>query len=415
MNGDAWTRPRVMVISRCAASFGPSKGGVDVLAQRHAMLLAEDADVLYVGLRPVGDPRVRSVLVRSHDLLPDSLGASVYVMNEGFHVVLGALKALTTERKVSVDLVVSNSSISTILLKFLGRRPVVHYVHDGLYEGDAPGTESLALRRLSGFVINNLLEKFAIRVADRVICASPGIARQAVDAGAPEEKLTVMYPILRRLDRSAAAAEGTPARPPSHLLGPAPFILSVGQQTGRKRFDLAIRALTHLPDGYHLVLVGMGPMHEAYRALAEKLGLKDRVILLDAVGDEVLDLLYQSCAAYVLASENEGFPITVAEALTHGRPVVLACPNASALASALANEYFVVLPELSETAIADAIRDAIARGAVDPREVRRTIRRWAAGQFPSESDIREDYAQIFQALLGPAAPDLVPSAAVPAA
>ncbi len=408
MTGDAWTRPRVMVVSRCAASFGPSRGGVDVLAQRHAKLLAEDADVLYVGLLPVGDARVRNVLVRSHDLLPRSLGSSVYVLNEGFHVILGALKALTTERKVSVDLVVSNSSISTILLKLLGRRPVVHYIHDGLYEGESPGVERSEMRRLTGFVINNLLEKLAIRLADRVICASHGIAQQAVSAGAPEEKLTVMYPILRRLDRSVAALEGAPAPLGPGVPGPAPFILSVGQQTGRKRFDLAIRALQHLPREYHLVLVGMGPMHDAYRALAERLALKDRVILLDAVGDDVLDLLYQSCAAYVLASENEGFPITVAEALTHGRPVVLACPSASALAAALANEYFVVLPELSETGIAEAIRGAIARGAIDPKGVRRTIRRWAADQFPSESDIRQDYAQIFEALLGPAAPGALP-------
>jgi glycosyltransferase involved in cell wall biosynthesis len=392
-------RPRVMVVSRCATSFGPSRGGVDVLAQRHAMLLADDAEVVYVGLRPVNDPRVRNVPVRSHDLLPESFGASAYVVNEGFHVVLGALKALRTEREIPADLVVSNSSISTLVLKLLGRRPVVHYIHDGLYQPEGAGGPASEKRKFTSFVVNNLLEKLAIRMADKVICASQGIAQQVVSGGTPEEKLTVMYPVLRRLDRMVPSLNGAAVTLPASVLGPAPFILSVGQQTGRKRFDLAIRALRHLPPEYQLVLVGMGPLHETYQALAESEGLKDRVVFLNAVGDEVLDLLYQSCAAYVLASENEGFPITVAEALTHGRPVVLACPSAGALAAALANDYFVVLPELSETGIALAVQAAVERDARDPKGMRRTIRRWAHQQFPTESDIRHDYARIFEALL----------------
>ena len=398
MNAGPWTRPRVMVVSRCTTSYGPSKGGADVIAQRHAVLLAQDADVVYVGTAPIGGENIQNVPVRPRDLFPGSLRKGSYLANEGMHVIQGAMAALQSEREFPVDLVVSNSSISTVLLKILGRRPVVHYIHDGLYASDS-STARRGLSNLANFVINSLIERLAIRLADKVICASHGIANQAVSAGTPESKLTVMYPLLRRLERTVPKARGPLETLSTPVRSYMPYLLSVGQQTGRKRFDLLILTLRLLPERYRLVLVGDGPLHDSYRALAAGRGLGDRVVFLRSVNDEVLDVLYLHCAAFVLASENEGFPISVAEALTRGRPAILACPSADALRAALANEYLTVLPDLSEFALAEAITQTLQRDVDDPESNRRSIRRWARGAFPSEDQIRQDYDRIIRSVL----------------
>jgi glycosyltransferase involved in cell wall biosynthesis len=404
-----WTRPRVMVVSRCTSSYGPSKGGADVLAQRHAVLLAQDADVVYVGARPIQGEHVQNLPVRPRDLLPANGGSMNYLVNEGFHVVQGAMAAIQGERQFPVDLVVSNSSISTILLKILGRRPVVHYIHDSLYvRSDRPSRSGFAA--VGSFVLNNLIEKLAIRLADKVICASQGIASQAVLAGTPESKLTVMYPLLRRLQRSGPPPTVPLQGLPVPLRNLTPYLLSVGQQTGRKRFDILIQTLRILPERYRLVLVGDGPLHDSYRAIAVARGLADRVVFLRGVDDSLLDRLYENCAAYVLASENEGFPITVAEALARGRPAVLACPSTGGLRAALANDALVVLPYLAEPAIAEAILEAIDRDTANPASNRRSISEWARHAFPTEDKIRSDYDRIIRSLLEVGPPGAPPGA-----
>jgi glycosyltransferase involved in cell wall biosynthesis len=387
-----------MVVSRCTNSYGPSKGGADVLAQRHAVLLAQDADVVYVGARPILGEHVQFLPVRTRDPLPSAGGSVAYLANEGFHVVQGATAAIQGERQYPVDLIVSNSSISTILLKLFGRRPVVHYIHDSLYVGsDRPSRSSMA--QIGSFVLNDLIEKLAIRLADKVICASQGIATQAVSAGAPESKLTVMYPLLRRLERSGPPPTVPLQELPVPLRNLTPYLLSVGQQTGRKRFDILIRTLRILPERYRLVLVGDGPLHDSYRAIAVARGLADRVVFLRGVDDALLDRLYENCAAYVLASENEGFPITVAEALTRGRPAILACPSTGSLRVTLGNDALTVLPYLAEPAIAEAILEALARDGANPASSRRSISEWASKAFPTEDKIRSDYDRIIRSLL----------------
>ncbi len=392
-------RPHVMILSRCSSEYNSSRGGVDVLARRHAEILAgQGLPVLYVGTAPIGDDRIENIVVRTHDLLPPrtanaAVGPVAYLINEAAHVGHAGLVAAKVLRRRPVDLVVSNSSLSTLLLKVMaGRTPVVHYVHDGIYSSDGATTERKSFLR---YLVNNVLEKLAIRAADRVICASDVIAHQAVIAGISETKLSIMYPLLR-----PAAPARRSGSLPEWLSALRPYVLSVGQQTGRKRFDLVIRALHQLPRTYRLVLVGDGPLHGAYRLQAEEEGLAERVVFLPDVSDELLDRLYRDCSAYVLASENEGFPITVAEALLHGRPVILACPSTSRLGETLAYEHFAVLEDLSEASLARAIGDAIRQEQARPEELRRSIQTWATARFPTAEHILREYDGIFDALFG---------------
>lgn len=396
--------PRVMVVSRCASAFGASQGGVDLTARRHASLLSHHGvEVVFVGTTPLVEEGVTTVGVNAIDPLPlhpkgTLANAIVYLGNEACHVLQAALAGAKVQRRAPVDLTISHSSLTTMLLKVLsGHRPIVHYTHDGLY---APPGSGEGNRSLTRYVVNNLLEKIALRMADQVICASDRIAAQANSVGIASDKLNVMYALILRGSAEPSAEDETTA---ASLAGSRPFLLSVGQQTGRKRFDLVIEALVGLPEELQLLLVGDGPMNARYRQLAESFGVSERVVFLTEVPNRALVQLYQHCAIYILASENEGFPATVIEALTLGRPVILACPTPLQLPTPPPGGHLLILPTLSVEALRGAIRQ-VMHHETDPVKLRDEIRRWAEQIFPSEEDILTKYRQIFEAFMpvGPA-------------
>jgi glycosyltransferase involved in cell wall biosynthesis len=151
-------------------------------------------------------------------------------------------------------------------------------------------------------------------------------------------------------------------------------ILMVGRLTPPKRPDVAIRALgsvrTRIPEA-ELLVVGDGPLRPDAERLAADLGLGGAVRFLGH-RDDVPELLAEAECA-LLASDYEGCPLAVVEALAAGVPVVatdaggirelvrdgvtgaVAPPDAEALAAAL------------ESVLADPAR-AAAQGAEGRRE-----------------------------------------------
>lgn len=389
------TTRSVLVLSRCSSTFGPSRGGVDVLARRHARLLAKGHPVIFVGVEELDQPGVRSITLPPRDLVAAGGRGLGYLANEAFHVVRGALEALRVQRRTTVDVVLSNSSLSTLLLKGLAPRPVIHYVHDALIPSKRRG-HGVGSRRLTNFVINGVLESWAIRRADSVICPSRAIAAQARAAGAAEARITVMYPLL---PTSPPSPQAPAQADPAAQVPAEPFLLSVGQQTGRKRFDLLIRAMPNVPRPMRLVLVGDGPVARSYPPLARALGVADRVSFLPRVDDAGLDALYRSCEAYVLASENEGFPITVAEALSHGRPAVLACPAIDPAELPFDGDALAVVTELDASTIAEAICRILSRAQKDPQAARGSILATSRQAFPTDDQLRREYDRIIRSLV----------------
>jgi glycosyltransferase involved in cell wall biosynthesis len=68
-----------------------------------------------------------------------------------------------------------------------------------------------------------------------------------------------------------------------------------------------------------IVAVGQGPMEEEMRALHDRLDLGDRVLLLGRRDDAVRVLA--ACDVFTMASDNEGLPVALMEALALGLPV----------------------------------------------------------------------------------------------
>ena len=87
-----------------------------------------------------------------------------------------------------------------------------------------------------------------------------------------------------------------------------------------KDHGTVLRAMSQLPENYHLQLVGDGVEKDTIHSLALNLGLEKRVSFL-GVRQDVPDILEQSDVA-VLSSHWEGFGLAAVEAMAACRPVV---------------------------------------------------------------------------------------------
>lgn len=98
-------------------------------------------------------------------------------------------------------------------------------------------------------------------------------------------------------------------------------IATVGHLIERKGHHLVIEALAQLPDA-ELYLVGGGEEDSRLRALADQLGITNRVHFLGAMPQAKLRTLYSAVDCLVLASSREGWANVLLEAMACGTPVV---------------------------------------------------------------------------------------------
>jgi len=104
--------------------------------------------------------------------------------------------------------------------------------------------------------------------------------------------------------------------PPTEAL-----FLMVAEFIPRKRHEDVLQALSRLSTPHaHLLLAGAGPLEESLRRLAAELGVGDRVHFLGFRRD--IPVLLRASRALLLASEHEGLPRSVMEAMCMETPVI---------------------------------------------------------------------------------------------
>jgi glycosyltransferase involved in cell wall biosynthesis len=142
-----------------------------------------------------------------------------------------------------------------------------------------------------------------------------------------------------------------------------PVVGAVGRLEPQKGFDVLLRALREVP-GASAVIVGDGEQRDELRALAERLGIQDRV---DWIGwrDEPRSYL-PGFDVFVLPSRFEGFPLALLEALLAQRAVV--ATNVGSVAEAVLPEQTgLLVPRDDPAALAAAIQRLLADDALRAR------------------------------------------------
>jgi len=164
------------------------------------------------------------------------------------------------------------------------------------------------------------LERFLTRRADRVVCVSDRVARQARSVGIDARRLEVI-PNGVDVERFAGASPLDPTT--LGLASGRKLLLSIGRLDSQKGFDWLLprmpEVFEQLPD-FDWVIVGEGPQRGELESLAVELGIADRVRFPGWHPDT--PSLLAAASLVLLPSRWEGMPNVLLEAMASGRSVV---------------------------------------------------------------------------------------------
>lgn len=225
----------------------------------------------------------------------------------------------------------------------------------GLGRGEFAGIE----RRWRDVLVPRLYPR-----ADTIIANSDGVARNLAALGVPASRVIT---IPNGIDCAWIARQaGLPAR----LAPPEPgmkTIVTVGRLVAQKDHATLIRAFAAIGNASRcrLVILGSGPERSALNALADTLGLAERVHF---VGYQANPYPYLAQSdLFALSSRHEGMPNVLLEALACGLPVVSTdCPSGPR--EILADGAYGELVPVGDIARMAA---AMVRALHDPRQAAR--------------------------------------------
>lgn len=194
-------------------------------------------------------------------------------------------------------------------------------------------------------------EKFAARFADRIIVISQPIA----------DRLANEY---GRTD-TALIYNGVPVPAPSAKtdyldelgIRPGKFVLAVGRLVPEKNFHQLIEAFKS--DDYKLVIAGDADHPDDYSAALKQQAADAGVVMTGFIRGERLNQLLSNAALFVLPSSHEGLPITLLEAMSYGRDVLVSDIAANKLPQLSSGDFF-------ETGSVKALGDALERKLASP-------------------------------------------------
>lgn len=196
--------------------------------------------------------------------------------------------------------------------------------HSGIEAAHAAGVPAIVRTDHLPYLLTKPSDCLAYRRmlsnVDRVICVSRGVYETHVAGGVPRTQLRIVRNGIRHhegitSDQGAFTDIGVP-------LG-SRVLLAVGRLNEQKGYQYLIDAMVTVADtrpDTHLVIVGVGPHRHRLQALAWARGLS-RVVHFAGARRDVPELL-AAADIFVLASEFEGLPLSVLEAMAAGLPVV---------------------------------------------------------------------------------------------
>ncbi len=186
-----------------------------------------------------------------------------------------------------------------------------------------------------------------------------------------------------------------------------PILLFVGRLRYYKGLDDLLRAMALLrdrADGFSatLLICGSGPMEAAWRALAQELGLAERVHFLGDVPEEALPALYHAADLYVLPANSraEAFGVALLEAMAAGLPVISTEVGSGTSYVNIHGETGLIVPPRDPERLAQAIATLLSDPALRQRLGAQAQARVRAGF--SQATMIARVLNLYHQLLSPA-------------
>ncbi len=173
------------------------------------------------------------------------------------------------------------------------------------------------------------------------------------------------------------------------------WVGAVAGSNSEMQLPALVRAFAPMPEQWHLVILGDTPERNTVRAEAERLEVSHRVHMPGHIADSAKAIgLFD---IFALASKNEHFPISVAEAMAAGLPVAAPAVGDVPQMVSVENRPFIVAPG-DEAGLTDALF-ALANDAGLRQQVGTANRALARAQYDRKRMI-DAYRRLYASALG---------------
>ncbi len=204
------------------------------------------------------------------------------------------------------------------------RRTRCNILHSHLLDGIGPLVGKLAGSRVVATVHNDkpysALERFVLATSDMVLACGTEVKKN-ICRFLPIRKVGVLNNAIRTPEDGGFRRDDVMNK--YGFGGDSRLVVSLGRLTRQKGYDLLIdafrRVVAEAPDAV-LLIGGDGEEKECLLGIVAAAGLSAHVRLPGLV-TEIHELL-ESCDMYVNSSRWEGLPMTLLEAMAHGKPMV---------------------------------------------------------------------------------------------
>ncbi|MDD2584524.1 MAG: glycosyltransferase family 1 protein [Bacteroidales bacterium] len=165
--------------------------------------------------------------------------------------------------------------------------------------------------------------EYAVKNADKIIAISKQTADDIVEFfGTNRDKIEIIYQSCDPQFYKKATPEQIELARTKYKL-PKRFIVAMGTVEERKNVANVVKALPTLPKDIKLYCFGKWtPYAIKVNSIAEKLGVKDRVVMVHDADFSLIPAVYSLAECLIYVSFFEGFGIPVLEGITYGVPVI---------------------------------------------------------------------------------------------
>ena len=187
------------------------------------------------------------------------------------------------------------------------------------------------------------------RKAERIICPSETTFKDLVKAGFDEQIISVVPLGVKKRKVDKEQVEGLLKKNSIST----PFVLWVGTIEPRKNIPTLLKAMQQIPE-VPLVLVGPKGWESDLQSAIEP--MKDRVKIIGEVDEVTKHIWYEAASVFCFPSLMEGFGLPIAEAMSHGTPVVTSSTTAT---SEVAGDAALLIDPKSADVIAESIKEIL--------------------------------------------------------
>ncbi len=192
----------------------------------------------------------------------------------------------------------------------------------------------------------------------RVVLTSQALREDFVAAYPKASAIsTVIAPGVSAAPGRCSASEKLQARATLGLPAHGRGLLLVGNDLRKKGLPTLLQALVGLPNDVWLAVVGQSRQLADMRALAQRLGLAQRVWFVGALSD--MDPAYRAADCLVHPTLEDTYAMVVLEAMAHGLPVVVSAARWCGISAELTDGVNALF--LNDPRSADALVATVAR------------------------------------------------------